>query len=397
MTLSDISTSNNTPIQNLSEDLLELFPIKLIGGFISIDSHIGCSGCAFCLARRSPICNQIFKENVHHSPAWLTAQLLFELLQKMPSFTKAQVPIRFGHNTDSFFQWEVGVELAALLPTQYPFVILTRNPVSKEKLTPFIETSDAILKLTITPKSSMLQYTPELDALIETAHNTPKERLFILIGPVAQDSTDAVKSILKRLPSNIFLDIKDITVDGIGPLNESMRPSQKVIAELRAYASSMGFFVTDYFTCLTRSKTQRPLFKYHTAPSYMKESCTRCPNLKICQTPLDEESTLSKITTLGKSIGLSLTDYTTEEDGTLSFDSDTPVSRGDETYLCEMVNYPIRINTRKEGTEGGCFSDEGATVLERWQEFNFYPTSEMIAITQKLANELPIEVHHGKA
>ncbi len=377
------------PFEALSEELIELFPIKLIGGFISIDSHIGCSGCSFCLARRSSLCERLFTENIHHDPAWLTASLLFMQLRQMPSFREARVPIRFGHNTDASFQWEIGVALASMMPEGYPFVMLTRQPVPAHRLKQLTFASDAILKLTITPTSELLDHSPDLQALIETAHNTPKERLFVLIGPVADDSIEHVEELLEALPPGIFLDIKPVTVESIPGLSERMTPHEHEVEALRQLASSMGFFVTDYFTCLTRSRARRPFFKFRTAPEYMMLSCQNCPNFAVCQEPIDEESVAVQVQLLAASLGLMAGKHQREADGTLRFAVDKPISRGDETFLSEMVNYPIRLDGRTAGTEGGCFSTEAATVLQRWEKQGFFPSSDMVSLAQKIASELP--------
>ena len=32
-------------------DELELAPVRLLGGFVNVDTHLGCIGCSFCVQR----------------------------------------------------------------------------------------------------------------------------------------------------------------------------------------------------------------------------------------------------------------------------------------------------------------------------------------------------------
>ena len=47
--------------------LRELFPLKLVGGFIALDQHVGCFGCKWCLSRRHALCTVVVVEHTRAS------------------------------------------------------------------------------------------------------------------------------------------------------------------------------------------------------------------------------------------------------------------------------------------------------------------------------------------
>lgn len=163
--------------------LLELFPIKLIGGFIAVDDHVGCHGCNFCLSRRHSLWKPVFKKGWHLDNVFSSPDEAAELLSGMRPFRQARVPVRFGHNTDSFYQWDFGESLYRLLPNDNPFIFMTRFPVPEKHIELFQGQPNLLLKLTITPSSSSLAFDTDVEELLTVAERIPPENLFVLIRP----------------------------------------------------------------------------------------------------------------------------------------------------------------------------------------------------------------------
>lgn len=371
----------------MQSQMLEFFPVKLIGGFIAVDHHVGCAGCRFCLSRRHHVWENLFSQGLHLDPKHLAPEDVRRILDGMKSFHRAGVPVRFGHNTDAHYQWTFGENLYRLLPETHPFIMLTRYSPGKSRLRLFQGQSNLLLKLTITPPSRQLGVRSDIEGLLETVWAIPPENLYVLVGPVAKDSLAAVTPIVDRLPAGTWMDIKAVTVSGIPGMEERFRPPASTIDALRKYAAGRGLMVTDYFGCVIRRRLQRPFYKAVGSPAYMLETCSRCVNTDLCHTHVDTSTLDRRVRKEASAIGLSLCGAIREGEKFI-YASDVPTARGDETYLSERVGRTVRFAATPKGSRGGCFSQEAMAVFRRWEETGMFPLSEVWDHTEKIWAEV---------
>ncbi len=368
-------------------NILELFPIKLVGGFIAVDFHVGCLGCSFCLSRRHPLWVSAFNAGFCLRPDFLTPEKVAGHLSEMRPFNRARVPVRFGHNSDAAFQWDFGTQLYPFIPEENPFIMLTRFPLEKDRTVFFSGQPNLLLKMTIAPQSRTLHTGADIDRLIATAREVHPDNLYVLIGPVAIDSVQQVIPILKRLPRGIWLDIKPLTVTGIPGMNDSFRPSEGQIDHLRETSAAMGFKVTDYFGCVLRRNFDRKFYKAGTAAPYMRATCSECSNRTRCFAPVDTAGVDRRVKKEAQSIGLTLTDMQPKT-GKLVYKSTVPVSRGDETCLSELAEYPVEVSNTLPGSQGGCFSLEDDTIHRRWEETGMFPFSDIYGYAEEIYRQM---------
>lgn len=368
-------------------NILELFPIKLVGGFIAADFHVGCLGCSFCLSRRHPLWVSAFDAGYCLRPNFLSPEEIAGHLTGMLPFSRARVPVRFGHNSDASFQWDFGTRLYEMLPEENPFIMLTRFPLCKKRTSFFNGQPNLLLKMTITPKSRILHTAPDIDGLIATAAHIHPDNLYVLIGPVASDSIDQVVPILERLPEGTWLDIKPLTVTGIPGMNDGFRPSGGQIDQLRDIAARMGFRVTDFFGCVLRRNFNRKFYKAGTAAAYIRKTCVACRNHAVCFAPVDVADIDQRVRTEAAVIDLPLADLA-PKNGELIYNSKKPVSRGDETYLSELAEYPVKISNTLPGSQGGCFSLEDDAIHTRWEKTGMFPFSDIYRYAEEIYRQM---------
>ncbi len=216
-------------MNNIEQNILELFPVKLVGGFITVDYHIGCQGCSFCLSRRYKLWRKLYRDNFHTDPGFIKPEGIYKILTNMKSFYKAKVPVRFGHNTDAGLQSDFGMKLFSLFGKDNPFIYLTRNPVNEKFVKLINGKPNFLLKMTITPPSKLLNIDTDVSAIIESIKNCDPENLFVLIGPLVKDNISNVRNIIRMLPKGITLDIKPVTINRIPGLNKNMLPDTEEI------------------------------------------------------------------------------------------------------------------------------------------------------------------------
>ncbi len=365
----------------------ELFPIKLVGGFIVVDYHAGCIGCSFCISRRHPVWAPAFRSRFHYDPEDLSPEYIAGLLAGMKSFHTARVPVRFGHNTDAWFQWEFGEKLYRLIPPDVPYIMLTRFPVDDDKRRMFDGQPNLLLKITITPSSRILNVRTDPDALVRTANRIPPENLFVLIGPIVRDNLRFVEPLLEKLPKGLWIDIKPLTVEGIPGMDSSFQCDAADISRLKNHAFESGFRVTDYFGCKIRRRLNRPFYKAVDAPDYIRRVCEQCSNRSVCFSPPDFSGIESKIRTAGKSIGLELKTMA-REGHSIRFTVDRPTSRGDETFLSETANHEIILTPGRSGGEGGGFCSEDPDIYRRWEQTGMLPFSQLFPHAERIYRKM---------
>lgn len=369
------------------QSLLELHPVKLVGGFITVDQHIGCRGCRFCLSRRHQLWRTVYGRNIRFKPESLTPETVCRWLSGMRSFWQARVPVRFGHNTDAAFQWEFGRRLYEMVPDGHPFIMLTRFPVSKARRSMFQGQPNLLLKLTITPPSRLLGIDTDLAPLIDTTHKIPPENLYVLIGPIVKDNLDTVPLIIEKLPEVTWIDVKPLTVSGIPNLDSRWGPHPRRIQRLREMARQKGLKVTDYFGCVLRRRLTRAFYKARSARGYLLQSCQECTNNGVCFSPVNRRQIEQSLTETAADIHLPVSSVDWRNNS-MAVETTVPASRGDETYLSEMLGVPVTLSTTSAGSQGGCFSLEDTMIHERWEETGMFPSTAVSDSAKRIYDQL---------
>ena len=368
---------------------VELYPIKLVGGFIALDQFVGCIGCKFCLSRRHPFWRKAFTEHLEYTGPFDDPLEALSLLEQMKPFTKARVPLRFGHNTDALFQWEFGVRLYKRLPEENPFIFMTRFPLDEKRVKLFQGQPNLLLKQTITPNSLSLQMKTDVKGILEWVHRIPATNIFFLIGPLVTDNVQGARELIDLLPKGAWIDIKPLTKKGIPGIEHINVPSEAEIEILRKAARKRDMTVTDYFGCRFRIPLKRPFYKAYDAPGYVKIVCDTCENNIRCFGKKDQQAIESAIRKEAADIGIELKASSWIGPGTTLFNCEISASRGDETYLSEIFNHRVLLSSVPDGSQGGSFCLEDEAVHARWEQYGMFPTSSVAKLVQKILNNLP--------
>ena len=367
-----------------NSSLLELFPIKLVGGFITVDDHVGCVGCRFCLSRRHALWRDVLDAGRHWDGAFDGPEQALSLLSAMRSFTEAKVPVRFGHNTDSAFQWDFGAALYGMMPSRNPFIFMTRFPVPGEHARLFQGQSNLLVKMTITPPSETLGVETDVDALLASVRSVPLSNIYVLVGPITADNVDAAASVIERLPQGAWADAKQLTTEGIPGMDAIAAPPPEEIDALQLRGTRRGLVMTDFFGCILRRQLRRPFYKKDGLAPYIEESCRRCPQRAMCRAGKDASETEGKARRAAKTIGLTLGRIERIGPHTSRFQCVEPSSRGDETYLSELLDHRILLASVPSGSEGGSFGSTERDILQRWERVGMLPSSRVEDLAKRI-------------
>ena len=362
--------------------LLELFPIKLVGGFVTVDQHVGCVGCAFCLSRRHPVWGRAFEAGYHADGAFDSPEEALALLLRMRSVTEARVPVRFGHNTDSRFQWDFGAALYRQLPSMSPFIFMTRFPVPARHRSLLAGQPNLLVKVTITPPSRALDVRTDVDAILASVKGLPQENLYFLVGPVVADNVAGAAAVIDALPPGAWGDVKELTRSGIPGMSEVAAPAAGALDGLRTRAAGRGLTMTDWFGCRMRRAIGRPFYKIDDGGGYMGLVCRACPQDALCTSPREVDE---GVRAAARSIGLTLGAAERQGAHTTSYRCEEPSSRGDETYLSELLDHRVLLSSVPEGSQGGSFSLVDPRVLARWERTGMLPSSDLEGRARRLA------------
>lgn len=368
--------------------LRELYPIKLVGGFITVDQHVGCVGCRWCLSRRHGLWRDVFSRDTHlQRGAFEDAEEAYALLDRSIAFTRARVPLRFGHNTDASLQWDFGEALYRLTPPSNPFIFMTRYPVTPPRAELFRGQRNLLCKLSVPPRSELLGSLVDPHIHLRSVAGLPRENLFVLIGPVAADGVDGARELMRALPPGTWADVKPLTRWGIDTVSSTPLPDPAVIDDIRREGRSRGLMVTDYFGCQFRRRLGRAFYKALDSPAYAKATCDRCEGRPRCFGPR-AEGVAQAIRGEAARIGLTLGVATSTGPATTRFLCAEPSSRGDETYLSELFDHQVLLSSVPDGSQGGSFSLEDADVTERWERVGMLPSTEIRRLAQRLQRRL---------
>lgn len=371
-------------------ELRELFPIKLVGGFVAVDNHVGCLGCSWCLCRRQPLWQKVFLQDHHVSGAFASVDQAALLLTDMLPIIRAKVPIRFGHNTDAAFQWSFGEALYRRLPSDQPFIFMTRFPLLEDRRRLLQGQPNLLVKVSITPTSPSLAGSEMIDseAVLASLASLPAANLFILLGPLTADNMTGAQSLLRRLPEGVWVDFKPLTREGIPGMSSVQLPDPEAMTQLYHLAKQFGIMTTDFFGCRMRMSLARSFYKTDERPDYRYQGvCQSCVRSDHCWTPHGPE-TVAAIRHEAAAIGLTLTTATALGQRSTLFHCLEAAGRGDETYLSERFDHGVTLSSVPAGSQGGSFFLEQETVLERWERTGMFPTTTIRAMAETLANRL---------
>ena len=375
--------------------LLELFPLKLVGGFITVDQHVGCVGCRFCLSRRHPLWLRAFAHRYHADEGFETSEEVAGLLGAMRPFTEARVPVRFGHNTDSRFQWDFGASLYRQLPRHNPFIFMTRFPVPGRHHDLFQGQPNLLLKMTITPPSRSLGVQTDVAAILRSIRRLPPGNIYFLVGPLARDNLDGAREIMDALPVGSWADAKSLTRDGIPGMGSVTVPTPAELEDLRERGRRRSITTTDFFGCLLRRGLGRPFYKIDAADGYLARTCQLCHQQPSCTASRPPEEIEAAVRGAAREIDLQLLAATHLGPHTTRFDCVQPASRGDETYLSELLDHRVLLSSVPEGSEGGSFCLLDPHVLRRWERTGMFPTTHVAERAARILDALHRSIGSG--
>lgn len=375
--------------------LPEYYPIKLIGAFISLDFIVGCSfNCGFCISKRHPSRKELFEEGIILDNR-VSPQKMYQWLKSMPSY-QAGVQIRIGHDTDAGLEFEKSSKLIDLIDKNHSITYLTRKPFTAKETEFFSKyRKNLLVKLTATPRSQSLNITKDPTNLIRSSSNIDNKMLYWVIGPLVNDNQKGTKEILKTLPKRSRLFLKKLNYVGLPHLNKVSPISDVDYKKLEQFALDREHIVTEWF-CDSLSRIGRGFFdvdKIEQQPNSQKREreldyCQSCSSHNHCYAELDRDNFRNQLNEHLEFLGLNLLEEPIKT-GRKSFEIKIaePSSRGEETYLNNVIYPPvsININTREQGrSQGGSFCNIDKAVLKRWYKNGFFPVTELNNIAENL-------------
>jgi hypothetical protein len=225
------------------DDDLELAPVRLLGGFVNVDTHLGCVGCSFCLNRRYPVHRRVLERKVQRDYAEVgaTSGKIVSWVRQLPSVREARVPVRIGHITDLAFEERGACEIVAGLDPESPVLLATRFPVAGAIGDLLRARRNVMLHLTVTPATpGSNSDADETHRAIESVRGLPADQVFVVFCPLVTGAGSALQELLRTLPAGSRVGFKEIDVTaipGCAPLTPMPRTE---IDLLSAQARNLG-------------------------------------------------------------------------------------------------------------------------------------------------------------
>jgi len=376
---------------------MHLAPVRLLGGFICVDMHIGCRGCSYCLNRRSPALARILDQRIRFRlrDMGVSVRHLFSLVEQTWSYSRASVPIRCGHLTDWRYQIEETEAFYRMLPADYPFVVLTRFPLGDRQRALARGQPNLLLHVSLTPPIPGRERDNQPpERVIESVASVPNENLFFMCRPLVSGNRRRNEELVDALPPGSSAGFHGISTDGIRAATGLLGVSDEELGELRARARARGVRVLDFFGCALWRRLRRPFFKYEEAAARPESGCVECPNLSVCR---DQRSgtTPPRIVTELRRLGIR-PQCTVVNQGRVFVETSTPVSRAEEIYLSMMTGSPVTISSVARSAGKGVLI-MSTSILDRWQATGFAPVSALRDLSERIDREVAERTRLGAA
>ncbi len=364
------------------DDELELAPVRLLGGFVLVDTHLGCVGCSFCLNRRYPVLRGLLERKTHldYSAIGVTPERIASWLAGISSVVEAGVPVRFGHVTDLAFEERDACRVVEMLPPDHPVLMNTRFPIGEATRHLLRRHRNVLLHVTVTPAGLDPENKADSNRTLESLRGLPPDQVFVMIGPLVAGAGPAARELLARLPAASRIGFKEVDIAAI-PGCEALAPMPRTEVEaLIARAGELGHRWLPFYGCQVRANLGRPCF-FSRAAARAPQVCARCPNQPICASvrlPAAEQ-----VREAAARIGLTAGEVRIAE-SRVELEIAEPASRADEVFLSEKLTAEVRLSTvaRAERRETIRLSE---AIFERWQRVGFYPVEELRRLGRQMA------------
>lgn len=366
---------------------LDFAPLRLLGGFICLDTHLGCWGCSYCLNRRHLELDQLLNRQFHLDldEIGVTSEALIGYLQNLASFTSASVPLRIGHLTDWKYEWRETGRILSQLPADYPVVLMTRYPLSDASRTIPLKHRNVLLHVTLTPliKGFEKDYLDPATVVASVAGLNFKQLLFML-RPLVADNLQQTLQVLEILPEQANVCFKGLNVDGIPGMSRLTAIQPLELARLKQIALKKRLQVWDFFGCVFRRNLNLPFFKYREIAGKVDSRCNHCENLPVCG-----DQPFPSVAFLAKQLKKLDIDYEsiTIDTQKVTVKTQTPTARAEEAFLSELLRCDVQFSTvARSDDKSMAFFDQ--TILKRWDNNGFYPVAEMRAISAEIRKRM---------
>jgi hypothetical protein len=365
------------------DDHLELAPVRLLGGFVNVDTHLGCVGCSFCLNRRYPVHRRVLERKIHREFAEVGAsdERIISWVRGLPSVRDARVPVRIGHITDLAFEERGACEIVAGLDPQSPVLLATRFPIGEATRELLRTRRNVLLHLTVTPASPGSAEAAEGYRAIDSVRGLPADQVFVVFCPLVAGTGPAVQELLRALPSESRIGFKEVDVTAI-PGCGGLTPMPRIeIDRLIARAGELGHRWMPFYGCLVRANLGLPCFFATRAAARSPETCARCANHAVCAD--GRRPTVEEIRAAAATIGLEPTDVRFAA-GRVEIDVAEPAARADEVFLSEKLTTEVRLSAVARAEKRATIQ-LGVQVFRRWERVGFYPVEEMRIVGRRMA------------
>ena len=364
-------------------DELELAPVRLLGGFVNVDTHLGCIGCSFCLNRRYPVHRRVLERKIHHEFAevGVTTERLVSWVRALPSVRDARVPVRIGHITDLAFEERGACEVVAGLERHSPVLLATRFPIGDATRELLRTRRNVLLHLTVTPAAPGSAEAAESLRAIDSVRGLPADQVFISLCPLVAGAGPAVQDLLRALPGESRIGFKEIDVTAIPGCGGLTPMPRTELDGLIAQAGELGHRWMPFYGCLVRSNLGLPCFFSARAAARSPKTCASCANHAVCagvRGPNVEE-----VRAAAAVVGLEPSEVRFV-DGRVEIGIAEPAARADEVFLSEMLTAEVRLSSVARAAKRATIHLDGQ-VFQRWERVGFYPVEEMRSNGRRMA------------
>jgi hypothetical protein len=357
---------------------VDLAPVRLVGGFVCVDSHLGCAGCHFCLNRRYPGPREVLDRRVHRewAEAGLPPRRIAELVARLPAVTHGGVPVRFGHLSDLRFELDGAEALLAALPPRHPAMLLTRFPPEPAAARLLAAHGNALLNVSITPPvAGAISTDVRAEAVVAALGAVPGAQLFVTLGPLVDGSEEQVRRLLPSLPRGAAVGFRPLAAEGL-PFRLPVPPlAPAPVRALEDEARALGLDVPPMAGCRLRANLGIPFFRRPELVADDPRACDGCRNRSVCTgvaAPADD-AVRGKAALLGLRV-----DAIHRTARGIAAETSAPVARADEAFLSEALAWPVFLSGVGRGSAFRVV-ERGDEVLRRWERTGFFPVGELAA------------------